>query len=175
MIRNRPTNGVEGYTHKLVVLDKVGEILVRLSRYLFNRLRAVFLCPQENLLGEDLRKLNPQLVDYCSRWGYWLAKPCKGLDFPSMTAEARMLLSPGRSTALNISPEYHQDHVARAVENAMQDIEPGLRTILWWRYVQNAGPNRLAECLGCSRGSAMWQLEKAHSAIAKVMRVRLYA
>lgn len=175
MIRNRPTNGVEGYTHKLVVLDKVREIPMRLSRYLFNRLRAVFLCPRVNLRGIDLRKLNPQLVDYCSRWGDWRAKPCKGLGFPSMTAEARLLSSPGRSTALNLAPEYYQDHVARAVENAMQDIEPGLRTILWWRYVQNAGPDRLAEYLGGSRSSAVWKLEKAHSAIAKVMRVRLYA
>lgn len=121
-----------------------------------------------------LRRLNPQLVDWLHQWGDWRRTPCKRLGYPTMTQEAKLLASPGRSTQVDYSPDFRLSPIARFVERALDEIQPGAKNLLWWRYCQEAGPARIAEYLAMTVGEAKWQIEKAHGEAARAMRISLY-
>jgi len=122
-----------------------------------------------------MRRLNPQLVDWLHQWGDDEARPCKYLGYPNMTQEARLTASPGRSTTIDHAPDFRINHVAATVRAAVKEIRPVSYQALWWQYVQNRGPAKVAEYFQCSRDAAVWKIETAHREVAIVLKISLYS
>lgn len=104
-------------------------------------------------------------------WGKWRRQDI-GLGYPGMTAEARLLHSPGRSTKTNTGPNYKPSEPARRIEQAIQEIDPYYQTLLWLYYVQEAAESfirRYARVEKQTRGAYRYQVEKAHRVLGKVV------
>lgn len=125
-----------------------------------------------------MRKLNPQLEYYLITWGEWHARPVSGLSYPSMTAEARLTASPGRSDGKPTArvPHYWPNPVARHVENVFLTLEARDQLVLRFRYIYQMDEQRAAAAMGRqTRCQFRGELERATRRIAKALRMQLYA
>lgn len=105
------------------------------------------------------------------RWGDWRRRGVKGLGYPSMTADARLYSSPGRSTKGNLAPEYEPDSDAIELEEAIRNrLESNLEIALWFQYVQRSHykvPMKYFELDSRHRWYAM--IERAERELARVL------
>lgn len=111
------------------------------------------------------------LRDRLIRWGEWRRRGVKGLGYPSMTADARLYHSPGRSTKGNAAPEYEPDSDAIELDGAIHSrLENRLEIALWLSYVQQAEPKVCIKVMELEHRNA-WQgvLEKAERELARVL------
>ncbi len=103
-------------------------------------------------------------------WGKWRRQDCLG--YPHMTAEARMLYSPGRTHRSDHSPHYRPSRDARRAEDAIVQIDPYYQNLLWLKYAQEASEKVIrlyAKVEQKTRGAYRWQVEKAHLELGKVV------
>lgn len=112
-----------------------------------------------------------QIRYYLEVWGDWREKGVPGLGWPSMTSEAKLLHSPGRSTKPKIGPLYESNHVARTVQNAIDQIDHELQNVLWFRYVAKIDRSRAAEAFGRTTNEWDWMLTKAHNCLGRTFKL----
>ena len=111
-----------------------------------------------------------------NEWGQWRVQGCRGLGYPSCTPEARLTISPGRSTMIKPEPpEYRQSDVGRRVENSIHTIPAHDRNMLWLWYAQRATDKIIMAYEGCSSiWAARRRVEKSHKLIAEALNVPLF-
>ncbi len=89
-----------------------------------------------------------------------------------MTAEARLLHSPGRADGIRRCPNYRPCEAARRIEDAITQIDAYYQTLLWLRYVQEATEQvirKYAQVEKQTRGAYRWQIEKAHKELSHIV------
>ena len=104
-------------------------------------------------------------------WGDWTRRGCRGLGYGSETSISRLTTSPGRSTRRDYSPDYESDPAARRFEDAMQQIKPKQKNLLYCRFVLQLSDARMMDYDAGykSEGAARWAVEKAMKEIGKVL------
>lgn len=123
-----------------------------------------------------MRKLNPMLQGWLQTWGYCEQKRI-GLEYPSLTPEARLYNSPGRCTYLsNSGPTYEPNATAVMIGNAVRLMENQQHSqVLAYRYVDQcsyADIKRITQSK--SEHQAKWMVEKAIREIASILGVPAY-
>lgn len=105
------------------------------------------------------------------RWGEWRRSGVIGLGYPTMTAEARLLHSPGRSTKPDAGPEYRSDQQSADLEQVIARMAPNQQLALWCRYVQECRPGRAVIICGAEdRRDYYRMLERAERELAGLIR-----
>lgn len=122
-----------------------------------------------------MRRLNPLLICWLQTWGTCQQRKI-GLEYPSITAEARLLHSPGRSTFSNRSPSYEPNPIDTMVANAVRQIENREHALLLvYRYIEGKSYSDIQKEINIkSEKAARWAVEKAIRAIAEVLGVPTY-
>ena len=123
-----------------------------------------------------MARLNSQLVWWLERWGEWTVSGCSGLGYPTMTAEHRLMVSPGKATMLSPAvPLYRQDKVARRVDTAMREIPDKDWRLLALCYALRCSYGEIARQLELSgRSTAFNQVIRAHKPVDEQLRIPLY-
>ena len=118
-----------------------------------------------------MRKIDDSLQYCLIRWGESRAKTVPGLSYPGITAEARLIHSPGRSQSTSPPvPVYTSDPVARRVEAAFSQLERQHQPVLVVRYELCLPETKARRELNLhSRDAYRWAVEKAVRAIGRIM------
>lgn len=105
-------------------------------------------------------------------WGHWRRKDVPGLGYPTITADARLRDSPGRSTKPNHGLDYWPPtEEVRETDQLIMSLEPVLTMALWCRYVQEVESKRGAVICGLDNPAAYWNtVEKAERAMCREIR-----
>lgn len=105
------------------------------------------------------------------RWGKWRVAPVLGIGYPTITAEARLTVSPGRSTKISSGPDYKLDPESKELDGLIAQILPRLQLALWLRYAQQVKTERACMLLEVeSRDGYRGLLEQAERDLAKLIR-----
>jgi len=123
-----------------------------------------------------MRKLNPVLIGWLQTWGTCESRRI-GLEYPSLTPEARLYNSPGRCTHMsNTGPTYEPNATAVMIGNAVRLMENRHHAeLLSYRYVDQCSYidiKRLTKSK--SEHQVKWMIEKAIREIAAVLGVPAY-
>lgn len=117
-----------------------------------------------------IKKLNSELFRRLTRWGNWRARPVHGLGYPSMTSEARLRESPGRSELVTGKvPGYWPDRTAIEVQKAISQLDNKEQLVLWCEYVQKMQLTKAAAAMGMELAEYRKWIHAAHKKAAKIL------
>lgn len=110
------------------------------------------------------------LRERLENWAEWRLAGVKGLGYPSVTAEARMYISPGRSTAINRAPEYNPNDDAKEVQIAMEKLPAADANALWYQYVEKIKPEKCLILCGVDTRHQLYNLiERIERDLARLL------
>jgi hypothetical protein len=132
-----------------------------------------------------MRKLNPVFLAYIHTWVEYASRsPIPALGLPSMTSEAKLRESPGRSNVAwpKAAPLYmptRHDRQAMAVDKAISCMIEQQRieevVVFYVRHLYGYSERTCHSVLGIRAGQYRWLLEKAYRGIGKHLSMRIYA
>ena len=120
-----------------------------------------------------MRRLNPVLIMWLQTWGT-LQQRNIGLEYPSITAEARLLHSPGRSSRQHFDPHYEPDQIDILVANAVRQLNSVYAKGLELKYVYGMSNRLIGKEIGTSEWGTRRLMERAVREIADVLEVEAY-
>ncbi len=131
-----------------------------------------------NRLRYSHRRLSGAMEHSLESWGAWRHAPVPGLGYPSMSVEAKLYLSPGRSQIAD-GPKYEMaSREVREVEDITrrwaEECRSQLNLALWCCWVQGMPADRAGMALGVSVADYGRILQTAHEEMAKSLRTECY-
>ena len=112
-------------------------------------------------------------------WGAYRAAPVSGLGYNSIAPEAKIYLSPGRSTRPSDGPKFRfSSDTAREIEQITVQLRTeGLSAqllALWCCWVQGMDVERATAVLGLSGADYNSRLKSIHERLAVMMGIACY-
>lgn len=113
------------------------------------------------------------LIEWLHIWADHESAQIPGLSYPSITPEARLLHSPGRSSKPIVAPHYWPNSTHRAVSEAVASIERDLQEYLRIHYIIRLDRQRAAAYVCKPVRAWDWCLTKAHKAVSRPLRLHI--
>ena len=123
------------------------------------------------------KKLNPDLTKALVIWGEHRRGEVRGLEtlgYPSLTQDAKLYNSPGKSSILHQSPNYFPDKTALWVEYKLRNVESKYVNAIWCRFVLVLEDERAASAMGLEKTQYRTLFDQSLRKVADALNMRCW-